>query len=513
MSDKNNKFEEIKGEDWELVESDSPEIENEAGIENDSEQLAETEEVSQDEETTSKKGTRRFVSWIVVIVIIGVVALSTILLIGSSKNGDEKVAVNVETEGDDHNEGESREVKLEPESLNSANIEIEGVTSRPAVALLKTNGTIESNPQQTQQVTSLVSGRVEKVFVSIGDRVSANQTVAILMSTEIAAAYGKWKEAQTRVELSQKNLARIKKTENRVNILQAKARLDEADATLKRVKRLIELEAGAGKDLISAQTNYKTAKAEYDFQRNIPLNKEIQEAEAEVKTAQVDANHLKQSLQTLGVNVSSTSADVRSVASVPLRSPLAGQVTERLVTTGSGVQAGQPLMTLSNISSVWVTASVPENQLGLIRIGTVAEVTSPVLGETVLNARVTYIDPQINEDTRTGRVRLAVNNPGEKLRAGMFAEIGFQTGTNSATGEELVVPTEAIQRIGDETVVFIPKENEAGAFEVREVKIGGEVENYTRVISGLEINDKVVTKGSFTLKTALQKGELGEHGH
>ncbi len=137
MSDKNNKSEEIKGEDWELVESDSPEFENEAGIENDSEQLAENEEVSQEEKARNNKRTARFIPWIVVLVIIGIVALSTVFLIGSGKSGAENAAASDKTEGDDHNEGESREVKLEPETLASANIEIEGVTQRPAVALLR----------------------------------------------------------------------------------------------------------------------------------------------------------------------------------------------------------------------------------------------------------------------------------------------------------------------------------------------------------------------------------------
>ncbi len=168
---------------------------------------------------------------------------------------------------------------------------------------------------------------------------------------------------------------------------------------------------------------------------------------------------------------------------------------------------------MTNVSTVWVTANVPQNQLGLINIGSIAEVTTPVLGEEKLNARVTYVDPQIKEDSRTATVRLAVENPGEKLRAGMFAEIGFQTSTNAATGEELVVNSEAVQRVGDETIVFIPKAGEAGAFEVREVKTGGEIEGYTRIVSGLKVGEMVVTKGSFTLKTALQKGELGEHGH
>ncbi|MBO0160361.1 hypothetical protein, partial [Vibrio parahaemolyticus] len=83
----------------------------------------------------------------------------------------------------------------------------------------------------------------------------------------------------------------------------AKARLDEAEATLKRTRLLIELGAGAGKDLIAAETNYKTPKADYDFQPNITLNKEIQEAKAEVETSLVDLRHIQDEMRSLGVNV------------------------------------------------------------------------------------------------------------------------------------------------------------------------------------------------------------------
>jgi len=77
----------------------------------------------------------------------------------------------------------------------------------------------------------------------------------------------------------------------------------------------------------------------------------------------------------------------------------------------------------------------------------------------------------------------------------------------------LAVRSSAIQREGDKTIVFIPKDDEPGAYEVREVEIGGEAEGYTIVLKGLEIGEKVVTKGSFVLKTQLAKGDLGEHGH
>ncbi len=448
--------------------------------------------------------------WIIAIAIIALIGVVSLAFIAFKQSGKAETKKD-EEETTEKDKGESNDVKLSPEILASAGITTETVTQRPAVALVTVAGTVEINPQQTQQVTTLVSGRVEQVFVSIGDRVSAGQSVATVMSNEVAESYGKWREAITRVELTRKNLDRVKRSENRSSILQAKARMDEADATLKRTRRLIELGAGAGKDLVSAETNYKTAKAEYEFQSNISLNKEIQEAESEFQIAQVDATHQRQSLQALGVNVTSPNAEVRNIASVSLRSPVSGIVTARMVSGGAGVQAGTSLFTISNISTVWIIANVPENQMPLLHEGTPAEVRIAAFGEGgVINGRVSYIDPQLNEETRTGRLRIEVANANERLKAGMFVEVGFQAGTGSATGEELVVPSSAVHKIGEKTVVFIPKDSEAGAFEVREIEIGSAIEGYHRVLGGLKLGDKVVTKGSFTLKTQMQKGELGE---
>jgi multidrug efflux pump subunit AcrA (membrane-fusion protein) len=201
------------------------------------------------------------------------------------------------------------EVKLSPDALKAAAIEIEGITQRPAVALLKVTGTVETNPQQTQQTTMLVSGRVESVNVVIGDRVRAGALLAVVSSPEVAEMHGKLREAETRLQLAERNLARVQRAENRVAVMQAKAKLDEADATLKRTRRLIELGVGAGKDLISAEASYTAAKAEYDFQSNISLNREVQQAQAEVETARVDAGHIRQSLVTLGAHLTEGERD------------------------------------------------------------------------------------------------------------------------------------------------------------------------------------------------------------
>jgi len=458
------------------------------------------------------------------VVIVGVVAVALIAILAmvmwSRSGGTELTAVNVnaqaETHGDEHEAGEGQEVKLSPEALEAAGIEIEGVTQRPAVALLRATGTVEVNQQQSQQATPLVGGRVERVNLGLGDFARAGQVLAVISSPQIAQMHGKLHEAETARQLAERNLQRVERTENRVAVLSAKARLEEAEATLKRTRRLIELGAGAGKDLVAAETSYKTAKAEHDFQSNISLNRELQEARAAVETTRVDVAHIRDEMRALGVTIGEGEGDhdhSRDTSLVAVIAPVSGTVTERLVNAGAGVEAGKPLFTISNLSTVWVVANVPEAQVGQLRTGTPAEVRSAALGEGALSGRISYIDPQLNEETRTARVRIETTNPGDRLKAGMFVEVGFQTGTGQAAGEELMVKSEAVQRIGDRSVVFMPKDDEPGAFEVRDVQVGGETDGYRRILSGLTLGDKVVTKGSFTLKTQMMKGEMGDHDH
>jgi RND family efflux transporter MFP subunit len=196
---------------------------------------------------------------------------------------------------------------------------------------------------------------------------------------------------------------------------------------------------------------------------------------------------------------------------VVLRAPASGAVTERLVNAGAGIEAGKPIFTVANISNLWVIANVPEAQVRRLRVGTAAQVRAAG-GEEVISARITYIDPSLTEATRTARVRVEMANPGERFKVGSFVEVSFKTATSGGVASEpsLVIPDEAVQRIGERTVVFVPKEKDAGHFEAREVELGGVSDGMRRVTGGLKAGERVVTKGSFVLKTQLMKGELGE---
>lgn len=457
---------------------------------------------------------------VITLVVIGLVTLGIVLAIWTYKKPTLSANNSLESHaehGDHHDEHKENptELELSEETLTAANIEIIEVTEQEMTASLKVTATVEANEMQLQQASTLVSGRVEKINVVLGDYVKTGSIIAVIASPQIAQIHGKMHEAETKLALAQRNLQRIEKAENRVAVLTAKAKLNEAEKSLKRVQRLVELQAGAEKDLIAAETAHQTAKAEYDFQSNIALNREIAEAKADIETAEVELSHIRDEMRAYGVPLSDEEhVDHKTDTSlIPLRAPISGTIVERMINAGAGIEIGKPLFTIADLSNVWVIANVAESQLSQIEVGSKAEIKAAILGEEKLTGKVTYIDPRLNEETRTAKVRIELSNPKNKLNLGMFVEVNFFIA--SADSKKIIaIPSEAIQQIEQHTIVFIPKNDKPGHFELREIELGNETSNgYRQVTNGLEKGEKVVSKGSFALKTQLLKGELGEDHH
>jgi cobalt-zinc-cadmium efflux system membrane fusion protein len=234
--------------------------------------------------------------------------------------------------------------------------------------------------------------------------------------------------------------------------------------------------------------------------------KDLAAAESEAATADAELQHIRGSLDALG---SDEGQNGHSISTVAIRAPISGTVTERHVNAGAGVQPGTPLFALADLSTVWVVSNVPESQVSMLHVGTVARVRSSALGETIAQGRVTYVDPILNEETRTARVRVEVENPAQKLRIGAFVETDFESASSATTATEFVVPEAAVQTLESKQVVFIPTEK-PGRFEVREIQAGTQSAGLRRVTSGLTAKDRVVARGSFVLKTQMLKGEMGE---
>lgn len=198
-------------------------------------------------------------------------------------------------------------------------------------------------------------------------------------------------------------------------------------------------------------------------------------------------------------------------ALVPLTAPVSGVVTRIDVHAGARVGPKMPLMQIADLSRVWVTVEVPEAQLAWIRAGRPAEVRLPALPGEVFETPIDYVFPQVDPATRTGRVRLILDNPDGRLQPGMVANVVLFGG---ARRDVLLVPSEAVIQTGERSVVIM--DLGGGRYAPQAVVTGAQRAGQTIIESGLEAGTSVVVSGQFLIDSeASLRGayrRLGEGG-
>ena len=176
----------------------------------------------------------------------------------------------------------------------------------------------------------------------------------------------------------------------------------------------------------------------------------------------------------------------------PVFAPRSGVVTAIGARLGARVELGQSILTLADLSQVWVVAEVPEASLGQIRVGQPVEITFAAYPGDVRRGRIDHIFPTLDPEARTGRVRVTLPNPGRHLRIGMFANV-----TISGTGVGgLAVPAEAVISTGRRDVVIVQRN---GGFIPVEVEVGPTAREMTIIRSGVRLGDVVVVSGQFLI--------------
>lgn len=187
---------------------------------------------------------------------------------------------------------------------------------------------------------------------------------------------------------------------------------------------------------------------------------------------------------------------------LPIHSPATGTVVAKQVVEGSAVEKGQVLMRIADLSTVWVDAQVYDSELPLMHAGMSAEVTLPYLPDARYEAKVGYVYPTLQGETRTGRIRLSLPNPDGRLKPDMYAQVRLQ----ADLGECLAVPESAVLFSGDKRVVFVDLGD--GRLQPRYVETGQRTEDYIEITSGLETGETVVTSGNFLIdaETRLKTG-------
>jgi membrane fusion protein, copper/silver efflux system len=182
--------------------------------------------------------------------------------------------------------------------------------------------------------------------------------------------------------------------------------------------------------------------------------------------------------------------------------PRSGTLIERNIADGSAVRKDQTLLEIVDLSRVWIEAEVFEADLELVQVGMAVTFTLPYLSGRTYPAVVEYIYPYLQSDSRTGRIRLSLENPDGVLKPDMYAEVSLQ----AELGRQLSIPEEAIIVAGDNRVVFVDLGE--GRLKPILIKTGRNAQGYVEVLDGLSAGDIVVTSGNFLIaaETRMKMG-------
>ncbi len=344
-------------------------------------------------------------------------------------------------------------VTLTPEMIARTGIKTVAASTGTTITTLRLPGVVQPNAYREVAVTSLVSGRITQVSAELGARVGAQDALATIYSPELA-------EAQTA-------------------FIAARAEQVTHQQRQTRTQRLTAIGAATREEL------------------------EMHEAERAQIDAEVEIARSKLTL--LGIPEERTQRlagpqDV--VTTLAVRSPLAGVVTKRAANVGQNIDPATPLFTIVDLSNVWVIADLYERDFARVRVGSPATVTSGAYPGVVLRGRVSYIDPQVQPETRTAKLRIELPNAGERLRLGMFVDA--QVG-ESEPRSGVLVPKAALQAVGSGTVVYVADERENGRFVERKVEAAPSADGQSLIVAGLQAGDRVVTEGAFFLRAERER--------
>lgn len=180
-----------------------------------------------------------------------------------------------------------------------------------------------------------------------------------------------------------------------------------------------------------------------------------------------------------------------------------GTVVEILAREGMAIEASQPIFRIADLSTLWAQLDAYEGDIPLIEVGAPVTLEIASFPEERFEGKVAFVDPVVSPTTRTAQVRVEVDNPDGRLRAGMFADAILETKT--AQQAPLVIPDSAPLFTGKRSLVYVEiRGADEPTYDAREVQLGPQIGHHFPVVAGLEEGERVVTHGAFVLDSDLQ---------
>lgn len=395
----------------------------------------------------------------------------TFLLILCGCGGGKQESVSAESERK-HSLPAAQEISLSTEAQKRAGIEVRAAEARSISETRRATGRITVNENRSWRVGAITEGRIVHVLSNVGDIVEGSQILARMHSHDIHEARALYQQAKGEL-----------------------ARLQSAEAFARRsrdrARRLFDMKAASLESVDLAESVLRNAESgvahgQTEVERTRRHLVEFLGVPADEPPHHKDGEHGDEDL-------------------IPIRSPARGTVLQRDVTAGTVVTPATGLFQISDLSTVWMMAAVPEDALARLRAGMPVRVSVQAYAGRVFTGRIGRIGDQLDAATRTVQVRVELANPNGLLKPEMYATAELGLG---ATAVAVFVPETAIQEIDGRPAVFVRESAER--FKAQLVERGETVDGFVRISSGLRPSELIATSGAFVLKSQLMKGSLSD---
>jgi len=352
----------------------------------------------------------------------------------------------------------SAPIELTDDEKEALQIETVKASYKPFTSQLQAMGKVLAHPLKQAIVSYAFPARIARIHVRPGDWVKEGQELVTLQSEEVGEAKSAFYKAIADFELARQNY--------------------------EREKRLFDRGVGAQKNMLTTEAELRVAEASLDAtEKKLHV---LGFTEAQVKTI-------------------SESHQVNPV--ITLFSPISGKVVQYNVVLGGMVDQASEILTIMDPSLLCADAEIYERDIAKIKNGQKVEVSVPAYPDEKFPGKICYIGDVLKEETRTITVRTEVENRGNGLKAGMFANIAISL--NHQT-QALVLPQQAVLDDRDRKIVFIKRGDQ---FFAAVIETGSKQDGLVEIIKGLEEGDEIVTAGNYQLKSKLYDDILKAHVH
>ena len=331
-----------------------------------------------------------------------------------------------------------------------------------------TDGKIAINEETTTPVFSPYSGRVSRLIAKPGDHVERGAPLFAIEATEFVQGQNDLVTAVAGVE-------------------KAKSRLELAKTTEKRQRELLAIKGGALKDLEQAQSD-------------------LVNAQGDMRSAEITLAAARNRLRILGRSdeeIARLEKVDRIGAETIVSAPIEGTVIQRKVGLGQYINTGasDPIFTVGDLGTVWLVANVRESDAPLMKVGAPVEVSVLAFPGRTFNAKLSYVAPALDPNTRRLPVRAVIQNPGRELLPEMFAMFRIVAGQSRLTP---AVPQDAVIYEGAQARVWVARPADKKVVS-RPIEVGGTENGQVEVRKGLSVGESVVTSGTLFIDRAAAR--------